>query len=225
MCGRFNLTDLPGLAALLDALGIHHPLPPPRANIAPSEEVLLLHDGTAEEARWWFVPHWAPEPSTRFSTFNARAESLSRSRAFAAAFRRQRGVVPMSSFLEWRREGRRRVPWRVRRASGVLAAAAVWDRWGRGAEAFVSCAVVTVAAPPAFAPWHARMPLLLADDELARWLDNAHPVAADDALFRPALKFPLRLAPLSPAVNDARRKDPALMEPVGAEVELPPPGE
>ncbi|CAN0518252.1 unnamed protein product, partial [Laminaria digitata] len=47
MCGRFNITHLPGLQGLLDELNIGLTLPEPRYNVAPTEEVLLLHEGHA----------------------------------------------------------------------------------------------------------------------------------------------------------------------------------
>ena len=37
--------------------------------------------------------------------------------------------------------------------------------------------------------------------------------ASDDPLFAPVLKSPLQLAPLAPAVGNARNKDPTLMVP------------
>tara|TARA_R100000900_G_scaffold13099_1_gene11488 strand:- start:293504 stop:293761 length:258 start_codon:yes stop_codon:yes gene_type:complete len=78
---------MPGLQNLLDSLGIDVRLPPPRYNVAPTEDVLLLHDGQGELARWWLTPSWAKEVSTKYSMFNARAESLTQSPAFAAPSR------------------------------------------------------------------------------------------------------------------------------------------
>lgn len=64
MCGRFNVSEMPGLKALLDYLGIDLQLPPPRYNLAPTEDVLLLHDWQGELARWWLTPSWAKEVNT-----------------------------------------------------------------------------------------------------------------------------------------------------------------
>jgi putative SOS response-associated peptidase YedK len=59
------------------------------------------------------------------------------------------------------------------------------------------------------------MPVMLAPDEYARWLDNGHPIAADDPLFGAVLKFDLEISPLSRAISNARNKEPAAMRPVG----------
>ena len=60
VCGRFNVSSTPGLQALLTSLGSDLALPPPRFNIAPTENVLLLHyrDEALEltDSRWWLTP-------------------------------------------------------------------------------------------------------------------------------------------------------------------------
>ena len=93
MCGRFSITNIPGLQDLLDHLGIDLQLPQPRYNIAPTEDILLLREGQGALARWWLVPSWVKEVSTKYSMFNARAESLTKSPAFRGPFHRQRGIV------------------------------------------------------------------------------------------------------------------------------------
>jgi putative SOS response-associated peptidase YedK len=223
MCGRFNVIDSPGLQQLLRGLGIDLSLPS-RANIAPTEQaplVLSVDDGRAlREARWWLTPSWAPAVDQTYAMFNARSESLARSRAFRGPFRSQRGIVPMSSFIEWRREGAAKQPWLVSAQDGALAVAALWDSWDRGAEPLLSCTIVTTAAAPAFEPWHARMPVLLTPGEWDRWLDPAQRIDPVDPLFRSVLKCPLRLEPLDRAVGNARLKSPDVMRPVGEGVTL-----
>ncbi|MEQ8263187.1 SOS response-associated peptidase [Pseudohaliea sp.] len=215
MCGRFNIVHTPGLDALLDSLGISVQLPPARCNIAPTESVPLLRREGVGEARWWLTPSWAPAVDQRYAMFNARCETLADSRAFRRPFRRQRGIVPMSSFLEWRREEAGKVPWLITNAEEGLAVAALWDVWEGGERPLLSCTLVTTDAAPAFRDWHRRMPVLLTTAEAQRWLDNGSAIASDDPLFAPELKFPLRLAPLARAVGNASRKDPELMAPAG----------
>ncbi len=228
MCGRFNVSSTPGLQALLDSLGSDLILPPPRYNIAPTESVSLLRGPYGEveliESRWWLTPHWAKEQSQKYSMFNARCESLSKSPAFRKPFAGQRGIVPMSAFIEWRGAGASKEAWLITNEQQGLAAAALWDVWtdGERGNPVVSCAIVTTAAPESFQPWHNRMPVMLASDEMERWLDNDRRLAADDPLFRAELKEPLRLLPLDRAVGNSRNKDPSLHDPVGDAVELEP---
>ena len=230
MCGRFNVIDNPGLQALLRDLGIDLQLPP-GINVAPTEMVSLVHDEAGDSgdsrrlvqpARWWLTPAWAPRVDQKYAMFNARSETLSGSRAFRRPFASQRGIVPMSSFIEWRSEQGAKQPWLISSEQEALAVAALWDVWRGEDGALLSCTLVTTAAAPEFNPWHKRMPVLLVAEEFERWMDNSARVADDDPLFRPALKFPLRLTPLARGIGNSRNKEPALLEAVGDDVQLLP---
>jgi putative SOS response-associated peptidase YedK len=227
MCGRFNVIDNPGLQQLLRDLGIDLRLPP-GINLAPTESVPLVREGEGEAARgvdyarWWLTPSWAPAVEQKYSMFNARAETLASSRAFRHPFKCQRGLVPMSSFIEWRPEGGIKQPWLITNERQALAVAALWDVWEKGDEPLLSCTLVTSAAADEFAPWHSRMPLLLAAEECERWLDNSTPVAANDPLFSARLKMPLRLQPLSRAVSNSRNKSMDVLQGEGDVIELSP---
>ncbi|RLQ21953.1 SOS response-associated peptidase [Seongchinamella sediminis] len=225
MCGRFNVIDSPGLQQLLQDLGIDLQLPT-RANIAPTEAVGLVRALPAgnqlDAARWWLTPSWAPAVDQKYSMFNARSETLASSRAFKAPFQRQRGIVPMSSFIEWRSEGGVKQPWLVSNAQGAFAAAALWDIWNGDGSELLSCTLVTTAAAPPFEPWHKRMPVVLDAQEQARWLDNSQLIAAKDPLFRSELKQQWRLSPLSREVGNARNKSEDLLRAVAEAVVLDP---
>ena len=221
MCGRFNVIDNPGLQQLLRDLGVDLKLPP-GINVAPTEAVFLVRNqqgqASAEAARWWLTPSWASQVDQKYAMFNARSETLASSRAFSQPFKRQRGIVPMSSFIEWRSEEGAKQPYLISNANRALAVAALWDVWSGGDEPLLTCTLVTTAAATGFEPWHRRMPVMLAPDECARWLDNEHPVDADDPLFCSRLKFDLVISPLSRAISNARNKEPAAMRPVGEAV-------
>ena len=223
MCGRVNVIDSPGLQALLRDLGIDLKLPS-RANIAPTEPLPLVRQvegkRTIEHARWWLTPSWAPAVDQKYAMFNARSEGLANSRAFRQPFRRQRGVVPVSSFLEWRSEEGGKQPWKISNSAQAFALAALWDIWDKGDTPLLSCTLVTTAADPVFQPWHQRMPVILDEHECTRWLDNTHQIAPDDPLFRPELKTAWQLQRLTREVSNGRNKDIALMTGNDAIVEL-----
>ena len=223
MCGRFNVIDNPGLQQLLQDLGIDLQLPS-GVNLAPTEQVPLVHElglgRTVGSARWWLTPSWAKEVDQKYSMFNARSETLASSRAFRHPFKGQRGVVPMSSFIEWRPEDGVKQPWLITNEQHALAVAALWDVWEGGAEPLLSCTLVTTAAAPQFEPWHHRMPVLLNAQESHRWLDNSHEIATDDPMFRAELKMPLLLQPLSRAVSNSRHKELQVLQGVGEVVAL-----
>jgi putative SOS response-associated peptidase YedK len=224
MCGRFNVIDNPGLQQLLRDLGIDLKLPT-GVNLAPTESVQLVRELAAERvaapARWWLTPSWAREVDQKYAMFNARSETLASSRAFRHPFRSRRGIIPMSSFIEWRQEGAVRQPWLITNESKALAVAALWDVWEGGSSPLLSCTLVTTAAAPEFEPWHRRMPVLLTADESNRWLDCSAEIDPKDPVFRSELKQPLRLQALPRAVGNARNKDPGLVVGYGDVVKLP----
>jgi putative SOS response-associated peptidase YedK len=214
VCGRFNVIDSPGLQQLLQDLGLDLKLPG-AVNVAPTETVSIVRDiGATREvapARWWLTPSWAKQVDQKYAMFNARSETLASSRAFRQPFRRQRGIVPMSSFIEWRKEASAKQPWLISNEQEALAIAALWDIWNGDEVQLLSCTLVTTAAAADLSPWHNRMPVMLVPAECERWLDNSHAIDSDDPLFRSELKFPLRLQALPAAVGNSRNKDPALI--------------
>lgn len=216
MCGRFNVIDNPELQRLLRQLGVDVSLPS-RSNIAPTEAIAMVrqrgHDRELAELRWWLTPAWASQVDQKYAMFNARSETIASSRAFGEAFKRRRGIVPMSSFIEWRKQGSVKQPYLIAACDQALAVAAVWERWQGDDQVLESCALLTTAAAPEFEPYHKRMPVVLGEDEFERWLDPQVTVATNDAIFASQLKHPLRVQPLSLAVNNARNKDPALLQP------------
>ena len=171
-------------------------------------------------ARWWLVPSWAKEVSTKYSMFNARAESLTKSPAFRGPFRRQRGVVPMSSFIEWRGEQGQKQPWLITNEDQALTVAALWDVWEGGGAPLLSCTLVTTEAAEPFKPWHKRMPVMLTREECRRWLDNDHTIDPDDPMLAPILKYDLLLNPVNRAVGNSANKDADLFEAIGPQVVL-----
>ena len=154
MCERFNVIDNPELQQLLRDLGIDLGVPTAN-NIAPTEAIAVArvnrdNQRELQAMRWWLTPSWAPEVSTRYSMFNAKSETLQKSKAFRRPFERQRGIVPMSSFIEWKTIDGRKQPYLIEGEGRALAAAAIWDYWDRGEEALYSCALITTAAAEEF---------------------------------------------------------------------------
>jgi len=225
MCGRFNIIDDKGMRDLLRALGLEFNFPT-RINIAPTEAVPVILQGdhglTVHEMRWWLTPSWAPEVSTRFSMFNARSETIATSKAFRGPFRHKRGIMPASSFIEWQSSGNHKQPWLIRPPEGVLAFAAIWDQWEKADSYIESCAMVTTDAAASINWLHHRMPVMLPQEDIMRWLDPATPLAQLQELMGRGLVQALEAVPLSTAVNSGRDKRAELLAPAGEAVAIPP---
>lgn len=211
MCGRFNITDDPYLQALMQSLGIDiGPLPEPRYNIAPTDRVPVVHelDGkrALTEMRWWLVPSWSDGPSQKYAMFNARSETLAKSRAFRGPFKRTRAVIPASNFIEWQKTTGGKQPYMIERQDRALAFAGLWDFWERDGEQIYSCSIVTTNAAPNFEWLHKRMPVMLDSDGVAQWLDHDLDSEKLMALFEPTLLAPLMITPIESTMNNARNK-------------------
>jgi putative SOS response-associated peptidase YedK len=222
MCGRFaqqrpasELADRFAAEPLVDDPGPHF-------NLAPTDDALVVvqrDDRRAVTAyRWGLVPHWAKSASVGNRAFNARAESVATGPMFRDAFRRRRCLVPVEAFYEWRREGKLRLPFAIRRADGdVLALAGLWSGWRdpETEELRRTFTIVTTAANEAIGELHDRMPVILPEDEWATWLDPANDdVGRLRALLEPRDDLPLELYEVSRRVNDARNEGPELLEPL-----------
>ncbi len=224
MCGRYTLGTTPARLAETFALS-DAPEFAPRYNIAPTQiapVVVATPQGRRLELRrWGLVPFWAKDPKIGSRMINARAESLAEKPAFRSAFRRQRCLVPADGFYEWKPAGRRKQPHHVRRAdSRPFAMAGLFDTWHAGQpDAIASFTIVTTDANALLRPIHDRMPVILAPASWKDWLDADTPLARLGALLAPPdpagfEAYPVTTLVNSPAVDDARCREPASDAPV-----------
>lgn len=187
-----------------------------RFNLAPSQDVLTLVPaaaGSGEVAtfawkRWGLVPSWAKDPSIGARMFNARAETVDTKPSFRAAFKRRRCLVAADGFYEWTPRDRGHRPFLFRPTRGTLLAfAGLFEEWqGEGGECIESCTVLTADANADLEGVHHRMPVILAPDQLAEWLD---PSASPELLKALAISAPrgsLARTPVSRFVNDPRHQ-------------------
>jgi putative SOS response-associated peptidase YedK len=209
--------DDPFLRELMRDLGVDAELPT-MINIAPTETVpIVIETAGGRELRfmrWWLTPSWSDGPSTQYSMFNAKSETIANSPAFRGPFRRQRGIVPASSFIEWQSDRYGKNPWLIKPQAGAFAFAAVWDHWQQDGVTVESCALITTSAAPGLEPVHHRMPVMLALHDYADWLNPAAGIDNPERFFRPRLPYSVQLAPLDKAVNNARNKNLTVLKPL-----------
>jgi putative SOS response-associated peptidase YedK len=199
----------------------------PRYNIAPTQDVpvvRLTRDGTGPElimARWGLVPFWADDLKIGNRLINARCESVRTMRPFREAYPRRRCLVPADGFFEWRKEGKTRQPFLIRRRDQApFAFAGLWERWKDPADRTVvrSCAIITCPANALVAPIHDRMPVILAPEDHARWLDL--PAAEPQHLLAPYPAAWLESIPVNPRVNNPNHDDEECIRPLIAQGSL-----
>ena len=183
MCGRYELHSNPAAIAL--AFGLAHPPDvDPRYNIAPMTEVPVVRvnaEGQREcvRMRWGLVPRWAKDSSIGAKMINARGETIAEKPSFRTAYRRHRCLVPADGFYEWMPlaasagERARKQPVHVgMKHGGLFGMAGLHERWlSPAGEVLDTCTIVTTSANAALHGVHDRMPVIIAPDNYARWLD------------------------------------------------------
>jgi len=191
MCGRFMLTATPEEVRRLFAF-LDLPNFPPRDDIRPTEPigVVVVAEGVRRFrlVRWGFWPAWVKDPGDFSLLINARAETALDKPSFRAAMRHGRCLVPATGFVEWRRDGAKRTPFRVLpRAGGVVAFAGLTETWSApdGSEVDTA-AILTVDANAVVGAVHDRMPAVIPPERFAAWLDPATDAKAAARLLAPA---------------------------------------
>ena len=211
MCGRFNITDDSTVHSLLKDLNVDLGPLPVRYNLAPTDQVPVIHYWEGErlisDMRWWLVPHWSDGPSTKYAMFNARCENLEKSRAYQGSFRHKRCVIPAQSFVEWHRSGGKKTPYLFSAVDQALALAGLWDYWSDGTEHILSCSIVTTEASPEFAQFHTRMPVILKTNDAELWLEETQDTEILYPLFKPVLPYALQVSAIDPRFNNSSNKE------------------
>jgi putative SOS response-associated peptidase YedK len=226
MCGRFTKHMSAAERAALRAREFRQTprtmpgLLRPRYNITPSQEVGVIrrHPDTGELHEdplvWGFVPRWTKDIKAARRPINARAETVRTSPMFRDSFERRRCLVPMDAFYEWAGEKPPKQPFAIARRDGQeMLVAGIWDGWRTPDGSILrTFAVLTTDANETLLPIHHRMPVIIDPTDVEIWLGDDADAAA--ALMKPAPNDALRAWPISRAVNDVRRDDPELLEPI-----------
>lgn len=194
-------------------------------NIAPTQQIPIAATdrSTGEKhlqtAYWSLLPPWAKQMKPKFPTFNARAETAASKPSFKAAVQHSRCVIPVSGFYEWSGPKSARVPHAILGPDPVLALAGLYSWWrapdsGPEGAWHLTATVLTTASTGKMAEIHDRMPVFLAPELTAEWLDplpNGDQHLIDAAVeHAAAIAEVLRIHRVRPLRGDG----PELLEPV-----------
>jgi putative SOS response-associated peptidase YedK len=192
----------------------------PVYNLCPTQDTLVLRvvDGERqfEDMRWQLVPEWEPAFSTKLSTINAKAETVFDSRLFAGLVCRQRCIVPLSGFYEWKHDGQVKRPFKIHlENNAIMSIAGIWETWRPGTpDERRSFTIMTTAANRFMGEIHDRMPVILNSSSVADWLDpEIHDRKDLEQILQPCPDMWLKKAEVSQLVNSPKNDGPELLVP------------
>src|SRR5215510_12855834 len=121
MCGRYQRRSDRQKIATAFQLGnvddLHLELAPDY-NVAPQtmQPVVIWDEEfgirTLHMMFWRYLPPFVDDPKTfRKNTINAKGETLLQGDFWKDSFLYRRCLIPVDSFLEWRTEGKNKLPW------------------------------------------------------------------------------------------------------------------
>jgi putative SOS response-associated peptidase YedK len=221
MCGRFTLTT--SAKKLAEAFSNFQPPAEltPRYNVAPSQPVAVVANNGQNKVdffTWGLIPSWAKDPSVGDRMINARSETLAEKPSFRTAYRRRRCLILADGFFEWRRNpDKSKTPMYIQLESREpFAFAGLWEEWHSSeGDEILSCTIITTQPNEFMAKIHNRMPVILAREAYAQWLDPGE--QKPDQLQGLLVPYPaeqMMAYPVSTLVNNPRNDTPDCISPV-----------
>ncbi len=242
MCGRYVLIDGKKVLAsfaminqIKDAGTAFEGLP--RYNASPMQKmpVVVVRDGdlVVQKMQWWLVPHWSKDGKVNFSTFNAKAETLEKSRLYAPYFRGSRCLVPADAFYEWKtaatpveekgpkKKVTEKIPFCIRmKDERPFMFAGLFSIWKNpSGEDFPTFTIITTTPNELMSKLHNRMPVILPEERFAEWLDRDNKETAKlTKLLTPYPARDMKAYPVSKLVSNSKNDSPQCMKPDGKEL-------
>ena len=201
--------------------------PPADYNIAPNSHAPVLRPSAPglyegdyapygavilDPAFWGLVPVWWQKPLSekKFSTFNARAETLQESKSFSGAFKYGRCLVPASGFYAWSGSKGAATPFAIAvKDADWFCFAGLWTRAMIDGSEFDTFAIITTRPNDLVASFSTSMPVILRPEDHARWLDPA--THAPERFLRPYPADEMTAWPASPHVGNVRNNGPDML--------------
>jgi putative SOS response-associated peptidase YedK len=225
MCGRYITKDQRALERELPFLDVKDwPQFEASYNVAPTQPAPVVIASSAGNVcqlmRFGLIPFFAKGVAGKYSTINARVETIETSAAYRGPWKRQqRCLVLASGFYEWHLlpDGKSKQPYFIKPADqDSFAFAGLWDasRADDGTTIY-SFSIITLPASPLMAQIHntkRREPAMLTAADCRTWLGGT--AEQGRALLQPYPDELLVSWPVSRRVNSPSSNDEKLLQPV-----------
>lgn len=225
MCGRYVSPDEASIEREFNLARAEWQFPA-SFNVAPTQQVPVIRSMLGERQglrlRWGLIPFFAKGEPTKYSTINARIETVETAASYRGPWKRgQRCLQIASGFYEWHLDNQgRKAPFYIHLLDQpVFAFAGLWDRSVKAdGTAVESCVHVTMPANALMREIHNagnnphRMPAILERAAQDIWLNGTIEEARGVLMQYPAGM--MVAYEVSARVNTPKSNDPQLIEPV-----------
>ncbi len=223
MCGRYAIIQTEQVA---QRFAVKNPPEQPlktNYNAAPGQNLpVITHHQTGNQIEimhWGLIPAWAKSQHVGYRMINAKAETLDQKPTWKRLFHRQRCIVPVSGFYEWKKAGDHKIPYYIHLpGQNIFSLAGLYDSWhDKDGNELKSYTIITTKPNKTVAPIHNRMPAILESKDEANWLDS--PIDEPgflESLLRPYDDKQIEAYPVSSQVNKPSNNSDALIKAIGS---------
>ena len=223
MCGRFTLT-LEASEVQLE-LGVRD-IPDnwqSRYNIAPTQDVAAIMNSDISKVswlRWGLIPSWAKDVKIGQRLINARSETIQEKPSFRSGFKSRRCIILADGFYEWQKgvKNQKSQPYYFHlKDRKLFGFAGIWETWQSKPDEAVlqTCTIITCVANELVSKVHERMPVILREKNLWKWLSESNSDQLQDLLV-PYPSNEMIAFPVSPIVNSPNYDKVNCIRPIGA---------
>ncbi|KAI4374424.1 hypothetical protein MLD38_012421 [Melastoma candidum] len=158
----------------------------PAYNVAPGWNLPVLRRGDNTDGddyvihsmKWGLVPSFTKknEKPDHYRMFNARSESVNEKASFRRLIPKNRCLLAVEGFYEWKKDGLKKQPYYIHFRDGrPLVLAALYDSWKNSeGELLYTFTILTTSSSSSLQWLHDRMPVILGNKESTdAWLTGS----------------------------------------------------
>ncbi|PHT29911.1 hypothetical protein CQW23_30497, partial [Capsicum baccatum] len=209
--------DREELTKIVVVMGLSFSFPSyqPSYNVSPGFNVPVVRrendltdDGAVVHCmKWGLVPSFTKktEKPDHYKMFNARSESIKVKASFRRLVPKNRCLVAVEGFYEWKNDGSKKQPYYIHFKDGQpLVFAALYDSWKNPeGEVLYTFTILTTSVSLSLVWLHDRMPVILGNKDAAdMWLSGS-PSSNIDTPLKPYEESDLAWYPVTPAMGKA----------------------
>lgn len=228
MCGRYGFS-VKDAKQVYKRFEVVNELPDIRSrfNLAPGQmnPVITSHSPNQIQYMFWgLIPHFAHDENYKYTTINAKSETVDRLPSFREPLRYKRCLIPATGFYEPDKSFNPTV-WHYfqLKSQELFAFAGIYDIWEdkKTGKKIYSYTIITTTPNDVVAPIHHRMPVILRREDEGDWLN---PDTVEPEHLLPLLKpYPAEEMEewrVSNAAKNVRNEGPDLIKPQEEELKL-----